>query len=152
MRVSERCECASATGLSELVLTALEGAPIMCTLAHADMAQRAQDLRVAFEQLVSAERLADGFRWVFGNKPGFAAQLRALAEREHQCCPFVTFRLSAGTDSIVWQVSGPAEAQGVIDVFFRTPQSLGGDVRSVKLEAQRAGLTFSADADAVEDA
>lgn len=44
---------------------------------------------------------------------------------------------------IEWETQGPDEAQEIIEVFFRTPESLEGDLVEVRRAAESAGLVFT---------
>ena len=126
---------------------AVPGAPILCTIEKGGMDRRTAEFRTAFEQLVAAERFAEGFRWTFQKREGFEAYLRDLAAREHQCCQFLTFTISSGGEHVIWETRGPAEAEGAIDVFYRLPESVRGEVADLKRAAEAGGLRFAHDSE-----
>jgi hypothetical protein len=142
MSTRSSCECGDYRPGRVDVFAATEGAPIACTLRSADLVARAHEFRSAFERLISSERFERGFRWKFSNEPGFAATLCELARREHACCPFVTFTITSNEETVVWETCGPAEAQGVIEVFFRAPRELPTQAEALKAAAVAAGLVF----------
>lgn len=137
------CGCNGAKTLAEF--RAVPGAAVVCTIEKGGMAKRALEFRAAFEHLESAERFPGGFRWFFHNSEGAEQRLRALAAREHECCQFVTFLIFAEGDRLVWETRGPEEAQSAIEVFYALPQTVHGDITSLKRSAEEAGLSFSAD-------
>lgn len=126
-----------------VVMPAVQGAPIMCTLSGGDMPQRGRELAAAFEHLVGAERFADGYRWSFHKEPGFAAALLALARREHECCPFVTFTISTTDEHVVWETRGSESANLVIELFYHLPETLQGDLEAILKQAEKAGLALA---------
>lgn len=137
------CGCGGAKAVAEF--PAVQGAAVVCTVEQGGMAKRALEFRAAFEHLESAERFSGGFRWVFRNRDGFEKVLRDLAAREHECCQFVTFTILAAGERLAWETRGPEDAQGAIDVFYTLPQTVHGDIGSLKRAAEAAGLPFSSD-------
>jgi len=73
---------------------------------------------------LAKERHPRGFHWCFRADSEFRGMLRELVQREHACCPFLTFTLRASECSITWEVSGPPGAEGFVDVFYRMPSTL----------------------------
>jgi hypothetical protein len=107
--------------------------------------------RAAFEQLLHVEKFEGGVRWVFTNRPGLGAELRTLAEKEHQCCSFFKFDLQDAGETIVWETTASKEAGRVLDEFARLPERLsqharGSEVAPIKQAIGDAGLIFAADA------
>ncbi|MEJ7601577.1 MAG: hypothetical protein WKG01_26980 [Kofleriaceae bacterium] len=105
------------------------------------------EYRAAFNDLARAERTANGFRWVFRSMPGLEQRIRGLAAREHVCCQFFDFDVTATGNEIVWEVRGADAAKSVVDEFFRLPERLleSDDLSYVKAKAIASGLTFTAD-------
>jgi hypothetical protein len=73
-----------------------------------------QERRRGLLASVSAARsnvieLADGFRYEFPLKGEVLGEITKLIPLEHQCCPFLTFRLTieAGADSVSLDLTGP---------------------------------------------
>lgn len=129
--------------------------PIACTadLGNKRVVQSGIDAyRRAFTHLVSTERTKDGFRWRFRTASGLEASLQALARAEHACCSFMKFDVTASGDEIVWETRADASAQAVVEEYMRMPERLreetrpGHDVAHLKVEASRAGITFTSDA------
>jgi hypothetical protein len=111
--------------------------------------------RAAFEHLVRCEWFAGGVRWVFEKRAGLLAELRTLAEKEHQCCKFFQFDLRESSSGIVWETTARAEAAAVLQEFGRRPERLreqpqGRDVDAIKARVTRAGLSFAADVPAAK--
>ncbi len=44
-------------------------------------------------------------------------ELRELIELEGLCCPFLDFRLERRDGALQLEISGPADAEGIIDAF-----------------------------------
>jgi hypothetical protein len=139
------CGCGS-TDASDF--PAVPGAPIVCTIERGGMERRTAEFRAAFEQLLGAERFADGFRWTFRKREGFEGCVRDLAAREHECCQFLTFTISSDSERVFWETRGPVEAQGAIDVFFGLPESVRGEMADLKRAAEAGGLRFAHDGEA----
>lgn len=128
--------------------------PVICTADLRDeptVRGQLDGYRAAFEHLLRAERFDGGVRWVFANRPGFAAELRSLAEKEHRCCRFFKFDLEDTGETIVWETTASGDGARVLDEFARLPQRLtqherGSDVAPIKRAIGDAGLIFAADA------
>jgi hypothetical protein len=139
-----------ATSASKISVRGAPDAPLVCTadLSHAQI--QIDGYRAAFAHLVDTKRLPGGFRWTFRSTLGLEAQLMGLAERESQCCPFLSFELTRAGESIVWEVSARDEAASIVEEFFRLPERLeqepraGYDVELLKRTAKAAGLIFEA--------
>ncbi len=127
--------------------------PSVCTadLSDAPTVQGQLDgYRAAFAHLLRIERFPSGVRWVFAKRPGLDAELRRLAEKEHQCCKFFRFDLLSTDDAIVWETTATEEASSVLEEFGRLPERLnqhpkGEDMSALKEKANGAGLVFAAD-------
>lgn len=107
--------------------------------------------RAAFAHLMTTERFPGGFRWVFRKAPGFDAQLKRLAEAEHQCCRFFSFDITTTSEHVVWETRAHASAWSVLEFFAALPERLkeegrpGADVAWLKQRSSAAGLRFAAD-------
>jgi hypothetical protein len=96
--------------------------PIICTLSEAELRQRRdnilRDVRLA---TVKTTELPRGYAYEFVNGPEILATLARLIAAEHECCPFLTFRISAeaGQKSVTLEITGSSEeAKPVIADFF----------------------------------
>lgn len=118
--------------------------PVVCTLAAKDMPSRADAFRSVFQHLRETEPLHGGFRWMFVEQPGLQERLVALAEREHDCCPFAEFRIERDGDAIVWTVRLPPGSEALLSLFMALPEHLAGDqgLEELKVAATEAGLVF----------
>jgi hypothetical protein len=128
---------------------AAPAAPLICTGDHTQARLQIDGYRAAFEHLIHAESIPHGFRWIFRAQPGLAARLRALAEREADCCRFMSFELTEDGDRIVWESTGDASASPVLDEIARLPERLrdepraGHDLAALKRSAEAKGLVFA---------
>jgi hypothetical protein len=128
--------------------------PIVCTADVEDtptVRGQLEGYRAAFEHLLRVERFEGGVRWVFVKRPGLGAELRNLAEKEHQCCSFFKFDLQDAGATIVWETTASQEAAGVLDEFARLPERLsqharGSEMAAIKQAFCDAGLIFASDA------
>jgi hypothetical protein len=85
--------------------------PVACTLDGRSLAARQSDLRISIlAEAVTAERLADGYRWQFRSQDALFARLGAVIDAERQCCRFLRFQLRADSDEglVTLDVTGPA--------------------------------------------
>lgn len=129
---------------------AAPAAPLICTGDHAQVRAQIDGYRAAFEHLIQVEAIPRGFRWIFRAQPGLGALLCALAEREADCCRFMSFELTDDGARIVWESTGHASASSVIDEIARLPERLrdepraGDDLALLKRNVETAGLVFAA--------
>lgn len=93
--------------------------PVDCCLSDAELRKRVETLLAQFASAVIAtEELPDGYVFqVPGDKKWMAAVWEAIAA-ERECCPFLTFELTAlpNRGLVTVRVTGPA---GTKD-FFKT--------------------------------
>lgn len=90
--------------------------PVACSLAGTDRADRAHRLAALREQALSFERDATGLTARFA--ASLAPELRAVAAAEAECCPFLSFEVTADRQTSELRVQGPPDAQPVIDEFL----------------------------------
>ena len=127
--------------------------PIVCTANLADeqkMRAHLDGYRSAFTHLRATERFDAGFRWIFASAPGLEAQLKILAENEHECCRFFKFDVRTERDSVVWETRGDDRSASVVQEFADLPKRLaeaapGTDIAELKRSIGEAGLVFEAD-------
>jgi DNA-binding transcriptional MerR regulator len=100
----------------ELVPKAAPGEvpPIACTLAPDELGGRLDDWRTTVARASTAEPVASGVRLRFDRDADIAA-LAALMAAEQDCCRFLRFELTVDADDVTLEVSGPPDAQPVID-------------------------------------
>jgi hypothetical protein len=90
-------------------------APLACSLAPADHAQRTRQLaELATRALRDRQPIPGGVRLRFDPTATTRDELRRLAAAEAECCPFLHFDLTPGDETIVLDVTGPDEAQPLI--------------------------------------
>ena len=95
--------------------------PIVCTLNEAELQQRRRDVLDHVQAaVIQATELPDGYAYKFAFSPEMLAALARLVALEHECCRFLTFRISvtAGESALTLEVTGPSEAKRVIADFF----------------------------------
>jgi hypothetical protein len=59
-----------------------------------------------------------GVRARFVHSDRLERELRALVALEAECCAFLSLTVSRGDDLVVLDVTGPPEAQSLIDALF----------------------------------
>lgn len=100
--------------------------PIACTLDSDGFRHRLAEFRAIFERgFLSSERFPGGGRFRFRAIPGFEAELRSLAEREHACCRFFRFEVFAKDGELWWETRVDPEAEPVLEAFLELPSLLG---------------------------
>jgi hypothetical protein len=93
--------------------------PIACTLtpdAYADRADRIAAL--GRRALLSRGPLPGGARLRFTASAETEAELREIVEAEARCCPFLTMDLRHADGALELDVTGPAEAEPLIEELF----------------------------------
>jgi hypothetical protein len=123
---------------------AAPSAPVVCTGDLALARLQLDGYRAAFQHLVRVDAIPGGFRWTFRAQLGLASQLRGLAEREAECCRFLSYDLVSDGEWIVWDSAGSDDARPVIDEIARLPQRLrdANDLAAIKRNVEAAGLIF----------
>lgn len=84
--------------------------PVDCSLMPAELQERRRGLLAQVRgRVAQVEELEDGFRYTFSQAGDVLPDLTNLIQLEHQCCPFLTFRLTieAGGDSVLLELTGP---------------------------------------------
>ena len=93
--------------------------PIACTLTPDGMTAR-----LALIDALAADGLLDrtatdtGLRLRLRDTPEIEQRTRALVAAESACCAFLDFDLGREGGDLVLDISGPADARPVIDMFF----------------------------------
>ncbi len=93
--------------------------PIACTLTPDGMTAR-----LALIDALSAAGLLDrtptdaGLRVRLRDTPEIELRTRELVAAESACCAFLDFDLRRDDGELVLEISGPAEARPVIELFF----------------------------------
>jgi hypothetical protein len=92
--------------------------PVACLLGPDDAAVRREEWRwVAAQALVERSREPGSARLRFRTMAGVRRTLDDLVEAERKCCPFLTLALTEEGAEIVLSISGPPEADSVLDAF-----------------------------------
>jgi hypothetical protein len=93
--------------------------PIACTLSPDGMTAR-----LALIDALAADGLLDrtatdaGMRVRLRDTPDIERRIREFVAAESACCAFLDFRLGRDGGDLVLDISGPADARPVIDLFF----------------------------------
>src|SRR5262245_12309903 len=85
--------------------------PVACSLMPAELHERRRTILADVRSAVLEEReLDNGFSYRFPADPRWIAELAKLVEVEHQCCPFLRFRVTVEpSDGPIWlEMTGPA--------------------------------------------
>jgi len=88
--------------------------PIACTLAPDRVGDRLLDWQTMIGHATSRLDLDGGSRFVFGDGVDIGA-LAVLASAEQDCCRFFSFTINIGFDGVTLDVTGPADAQPIIE-------------------------------------
>ena len=88
----------------------MSGLPVACNLMPAELQERRRNVLSRIRSTVSeVTELDDGFRYRFASD-ALLPELGTLIHLEHQCCPFLTFRLTVGPGmggSLLLEMTGP---------------------------------------------
>lgn len=100
--------------------------PIACTLNAGQMGDRLDEFRALFAaSLRGKETTADGIRLRFAATAGVEAEVRDLARREQECCPFFTFTITADGEGVWWDATvADPQARPLLDQLFGWPDRL----------------------------
>jgi hypothetical protein len=93
--------------------------PIACTLSPADYRERRSAIdRIARDALRSHTPIDGGARLTFTSGAGTEEALRELIAAEAECCSFLRMELARAGDELLLDVTGPEEAQPLIEEMF----------------------------------
>ena len=84
--------------------------PVACSLMPAELQERRRIVLSRIRGWVSeVTDLWDGFKYIFASNGELIPELANLIQLEHQCCPFLTFRLTVepGDGSVSLEMTGP---------------------------------------------
>ena len=93
--------------------------PIACTLTADGMTAR-----LALIDALAADGLLDriptdaGLRVRLRDTPEIERRTRELVAAESKCCAFLDFELAREDGALLLDITGPADARPVIDLFF----------------------------------
>lgn len=92
--------------------------PIACSLRENELVDRRREVEdLARAALLHRARLPGGVRLTYRRSEPVEAAVRNLIERERRCCPFLDFVLSVESGALIVDISGPREAEGVLDAI-----------------------------------
>ena len=93
--------------------------PIACTLTPDGMTARvALIAALASDGLLDRTSTASGVRVRLRDTPDVERRTRELVAAETECCAFLDFELARDGGDLVLEISGPADARPVIEMFF----------------------------------
>jgi hypothetical protein len=93
--------------------------PIACTLTPDGMTARLALVdALAADGLLDRTLTDDGLRVRLHNTPEIEQRTRELVDAESACCAFLDFDLRHDDGDLVLEISGPADARPVIELFF----------------------------------
>ncbi len=125
---SDHCACvpvpdaSAAISLAAVVESTAEFPPIACTLAPAEMSQRAADWQSVLSHATDGPTRVDGGVTLrFGRDPHLAARVSALAASEQSCCSFFAFTVRIDHTGTELTVTAPADARPLVDALFGMP-------------------------------
>jgi hypothetical protein len=85
--------------------------PVACTLTPAQFqARRREGLSKVAAAVAEATELDNGFIYRFPSNAELIPELAKLIQLEHECCSFLTFRLTVGggDDPVLLEITGPS--------------------------------------------
>ena len=95
-----------------------------CSLDRAEQTKRLDEIAaLASDSLLEAERTLNGASLRLENNEGVQAELRRLIAAESECCPFLRLEMRVTGGEVLLNVSGPADAQSLIDKLFMLGQA-----------------------------
>jgi len=94
---------------------------ISCRLTDFELRERRNTvLRKAGRAVLEAKELKSGFAYRFPAEDSWLDELVSIIRLERQCCPFLTFRLTAEPENgPLWlEITGPPEAKEFLAEFL----------------------------------
>jgi hypothetical protein len=122
--------------------------PVVCDLSTTTetAAERLAEYgRLFARALIGRERGEDGVvRFRFRAGDGIEAWVRDLAAREHACCGFMAFDVTAAGDEVRMDVGiiDNDDARAVLDEFYRLPETFPEDPAALADRYRALGLEF----------
>lgn len=92
--------------------------PVACTLTGPDQAGRLADWQDLLRNVTDRQHIDGGLRLYFLPDPQLAGRLGVLAAKEQDCCSFFTFALLPTTGALLFDVTAPPDAAGVVADLF----------------------------------
>ena len=94
---------------------------IACKLTTVELQRRRNDvLQKIKTAVINVIEIEDGFRYEFTSTRDQIAQLGNLIELEHECCPFLTFRLTVepAEGPALLELTGPEGTKDFLRTLF----------------------------------
>lgn len=95
--------------------------PVACSLMPAELQERRRNVLSRIRGEVSkVTELDNGFIYRFAPCSELIPELANLIQLEHQCCPFLTFRLTVepGDGAILLEMTGPEGTREFLEGVF----------------------------------
>lgn len=94
---------------------------VACTLMPAELQERRRGmLSKVLSAVTEKTELKNGFVYRFASEGELILELGRLIELEHQCCPFLTFRLTveSGEQAVSLEMTGPTGTKEFLSEVF----------------------------------
>ena len=106
------------TGIALSTKPADPGEPeIACSLDGATMAERVQDWEALIGKAANRHRIDGGVRLEFDETTA-VEEIGGLAAAEQECCQFLSFAITIDGRCVGLEITGPADAAGIVDELF----------------------------------
>ena len=95
--------------------------PIACSLTTVELCNREATLLAQFKsRVIATEELPDGYAFRIPADTASIAAVEELIAAERECCRFLAFELTAGTNMgpVIVHVTGPSGAKEFIKTMF----------------------------------
>jgi hypothetical protein len=101
--------------------------PVACCLSDAELREREATLLAQFKFAVTAiEELADGYAFRLPGEKRLLAPVTELIVAERECCPFLTFQLTAEPTmgALTVRMTGPDGTKEFLRISFKLEGSI----------------------------
>jgi hypothetical protein len=105
----------------------LDDIPVACCLADAELREREATLLAQFKSALTAiEELADGYAFRLPGEKGLLELVAELIIAERECCPFLTFQLTAEPTmgALTVRMTGPDGTKEFLTTSFKSEGSI----------------------------
>lgn len=95
--------------------------PVACSLLPAELQERRLSVLAKVRAVVcGVTELDNGFIYRFPSDRELIPEIANLIQLEHQCCPFLTFRLTVepGNGAVLLELTGPAGTKEFLQGVF----------------------------------
>jgi hypothetical protein len=100
--------------------------PVVCSLSATELREREVELLAKFRSaVIETEELHDGYAFRVPGDGGLITLIAELIVAERECCPFLTFELTAQPNMgpVLVRVTGPNGAKGFLKTILCNPES-----------------------------